>query len=184
MKRFLSSRDPGTSDAGFGPSLELRVHTALLPLVRVGLYALADISPQSNAGTRHLYAGGLHFKVTSPVPQGGSIRLWAVTGFGYAVNYAESFTSSVGGGAGGTATAFFPGASGSFFEVPLGIGAGYKVARGFELTTELVGRVGFGFGGDVYPDHQGSAQGFPTLAAGTGNDVLAISLTAGVSFDL
>src|SRR6185437_1748134 len=58
MHRWIS---PSSTSAqpGFGPSAELAAHLALIPLVRVGGYFGADISPDPRAGTRTLEYGGV-----------------------------------------------------------------------------------------------------------------------------
>ncbi|MFW5741118.1 MAG: hypothetical protein ACOC1F_12205, partial [Myxococcota bacterium] len=43
---------------------------------------------------------------------------------------------------------------GHFLEVPIGIGAGYKVAKLFELSLDVAFRPGFAFGGDAFEGDQ------------------------------
>lgn len=183
MRRFLSSQGTGSGDAGFGPVFEVHGHVALLPLVRVGLYASHDLSPETGVSTRHITSGGLRVKVTSPWPH-DKWRLWAFAGIGYAGAYAESFHRSFTSTGGVTSDVVFPGASGSYFEVPLGVGVGYRLVKGIDLTMQLGTRFGLGFSGSIYPDRTGGNANLPDIVATTGNDSFAISLALGLSFEL
>lgn len=152
-KRVLSSRPSGVENAGFGPTFELHGHLALLPLIRIGAYALAELSPQAPYSARRLYAGGVRLKLLPPFLR-PPWRMTVVTGFGCAFNYAPS--------SGG-----MPSAWGRYLEVPLLLGASYRVWNKWDITLETGARFGFAFGGDLY-------------ARGTGNDAIGIQASLGV----
>ena len=189
MKRFLVSR--AGDDVGFGPTGQLTGHVALLPLVHVGGYVGHDISPLPGEGSaRSITFGGVRAKGMLPFAS-GKMRAWVFAGFGYAGVYQRSFRST-----------FFisrplgdpeqrsgrvEGAGGSFFDVPFGVGASYKLYKPWELCAELGARVCFGHVGSVYeypgpqvtvPDYAGQN------AAAAGLDRFAIGLTVGFMIDL
>ncbi|HEX8791351.1 MAG TPA: hypothetical protein VF765_10415 [Polyangiaceae bacterium] len=130
MKRFTTSSQ--TSQPGFGPAFELQGHVALIPMLRVGLYAAQDISPMPGWPARQFYEGGLHVKVTPPLLS-SPWRTYLFTGFGAAyVHQAPR--------------------DGTLLEVPAGLGLALKVRAPWEVFAELGGRVGVAFLGDVYGD--------------------------------
>lgn len=188
-KRFLDRPDGGPN-AGFGPIAQVSVHVALIPLVRVGGYFGHHVSPTDGiASTRQVTFGGLRFKGMVPWVR-GSARAWIFSGFGYSGAYAPSYR-------GPTPTILIPGATpyrvegagGSFFEVPFGIGASYKVYKPWELFAELGGRAGFGHSGTLYepgPRYAGYPSGPSTLIEGrapAGLDLFAVGLTVGALVD-
>jgi hypothetical protein len=192
MKRALGDRPPGGADAGFGPAIQLAGHVALLPLVRVGVYAGHDISPMGGeTSARDLTYAGLRAKIMSPWPR-GSLRAWLFLGFGYAGVYARSTSAPrLFPGAPGTpsvtSAAVVDGAGGGFFEVPVGIGASYKLRKPWELCAELGVRPGFGHSGSVYeaPGPRLRSAGRPDgNALPAGRDGFAIGLTVGLLVDL
>ena len=178
MKRVLTSRPAGGENAGFGPVAQLTGHLALLPLVRVGGYFGHDISPVGGErSARDLTWGGLRAKLMSPWPR-GALRAWLFFGFGYAGVYARS-TSTPG--------AVVHGAGGSYFEVPFGFGASYKLRKPWELCAELGMRAGFGHRGSTYeapgPTRSSAGQADEHVPP-AGTDRFAIGLTVGVLLDL
>lgn len=187
-KRFLSSRPAGSGDAGFGPAGQLAAHVALLPLVRVGGYASYDLSPgPGDAAARDVFAVGLRAKVLSPWPR-GSFRTWALLGIGYARVHARGYDTRIDGPA-GPRDATVDGAGGGFAEVPIGIGASYKLRKPLELTAELGFRVGFAHHGDAYQApgaalviHDAPPASGAMLPPGV--DRFALGLTVGVLFEL
>jgi hypothetical protein len=188
MKRFFTSGPDGGSSPGFGPTMELHAHFALIPLVRVGAYVSHDISPLSSIPARQITSGGLHLRINSPWPS-GKWHGWLFAGFGYAGVYAPSYHGSFSNpgdpNAPPAADVFVEGSNGNFFEVPLGVGVAYKLARPFELTASLGTRLGFGFTGDVYNARAGHTLNQPPLdVEAAGNDALALFATLGVSFEL
>lgn len=187
-KRFLDRPDGGPN-AGFGPIAQVSAHFALLPLVRVGGYFGHHISPTEGvASTRQLTFGGLRFKGMVPWVR-GSARAWIFGGLGYSGAYAPSYR-------GPKPTIAIPGAEpyraqgagGGFFEVPLGIGASYKVYKPWELFAELGGRVGFAHSGTLYDpgptmtiQNAGGPRSESRLPVGL--DRFAIGLTVGALVD-
>src|SRR3954465_5249941 len=89
MKRVLTSRPDGGSDAKFGPMVGLPAHVALMPLLRVGAYVNGELSPTDEPTARRIYSGGLRLKMTPPVLLGpnDALRVWIFAGFGYAGVY-------------------------------------------------------------------------------------------------
>lgn len=192
MKRFLAERPAGGKDAGFGPFGQVTAHVALLPLVRAGGYASFELSPLGgDAATRSLFGGGLHAKLMSPWPRGDA-RAWLSAGFGYTAAYAPSFSTTVAvpSGISGQSTrsnATVAGAGGGFFEVPVGLGASYKLYGHWSLAGELGLHVGLGHSGSAYEDPG------PTLAivgqpdnnaVPAGRDRLGTSVAVGLQLDL
>lgn len=192
MKRVLTDRPAGGEDAGFGPVGQLTAHVALLPLVRLGGYFGHDISPMGGASSaRDLTFGGLRAKIMSPWPR-GALRAWLFVGFGHAGTYARSTTAprifpGPTGAASVSSDATVQGAGGSFFEVPFGLGASYKLRKPWELCAELGMRTGFGHTGSVYeapgPEVR-SAGRAESNALPAGKDRFGIALTVGVLLDL
>jgi hypothetical protein len=182
MRRVLTSNDG--YDASFGPVAQLYAHVAVLPMLRAGLYVSGDISPQSQAPARHLLSGGLHAKITPPWIRTDVLTTWLFFGFGYAAAYAPSFHLPSSTAAGTTVDTFFPGASGHFFEIPVGIGAGWRIRKPWQLFAELGARIGFGHGGELYEGRPGSAVGQPDSFVQRGYDSFAVFLMAGVALDL
>lgn len=188
-KRFFlgSGKDPG-----FGPGGQLAAHVALLPLLHVGGYFAYDMSPlPGDQATRNVFSGGLRAKGMLPWVRGGA-RAWIFTGLGYAALYSPSYTRTFEvPDPTGTSTVArqgtVHGGGGTFFEVPLGIGASYKLFPPWELSAELGARFGFGHSGTVYDqpglgidiDNYGTERAQPA-----GFDRFALGLTVGVLIDL
>ncbi|MCL2779463.1 MAG: hypothetical protein FWD73_15840 [Polyangiaceae bacterium] len=189
MKRFLTGRPSGERNAGVGPTAEIGAHIALLPLVRAGAYIGHDISP-STAAARDLTWAGARVKIVSPWPS-SPFRAWLFAGFGYAGVYARSYatqtTISNIGHESAPQPARVQGASGGFFEVPLGLGASYKLRKPWELCAELGARVGFAYSGSAYkaPGPELAIPNAPSShAAPAGRDAFALGLTIGLLVDL
>jgi hypothetical protein len=189
MKRFFS--DSAGGQPGFGPAVQLTGGVALLPLLQVGGYFGHDISPlPSPAAARDITFGGLRLRGNVPWP-GGQVRTWIFVGFGYAGVYSRSYatTLAVPDGLGGTTPqrVTVEGAGGSFFDLPFGIGASYKLRKPWELCAELAMRTGFGHTGSVYesPGPQVNLPGNTGQnVAPAGTDRFALGLTVGVLVDL
>lgn len=184
MRRALTGKPDGGNDASFGPNAQLTAHVAVLPMLRAGLYLAADISPQSGAPARHLYSGGLHAKITPPWIRTDVLSTWVFTGLGYASAYGPSFHLPSLTSSGSSLDTFFDGASGHFFEVPLGVGAGWRLRKPWQLFVELGTRIGFAHAGPLYDGRTGAAPGQPDVVATRGNDTFAFFLNAGVALDL
>lgn len=189
MKRFVGDKPNGGSDVGFGPVGQLTGHIALLPLVHAGAYFAHDISPLPKDGARNITSMGLRAKVALPLR--GSMRAWGFLGFGYALAHQQSYAT----------TFFVPGplagreakegtveeAGGSFFDVPFGLGASYKLFGPLHLCGELGARFGFGHSGSIYGDPHGPqltvAGEVPQNTEAVGVDRFALGLTVGVMLD-
>jgi hypothetical protein len=143
-----------------GPAVEVHGHIAVYPMVRVGAYGTFDLSPTSGWPDRTVYAAGGRIKVSPPwLP--AAWHLWAFLGVGFA-------------------DAVIPrwGLSTSTVEIPAGIGLGRKLSGPWELCAELSARL------DVagLSWHGGPPPGPPVSADNaSGGDVLAVSLSVGVS---
>jgi hypothetical protein len=150
-----------------GPSGEIHAHVALYPMIRVGPYAVFDLSPTEGLAARRVYGGGLRAKITPPwlaTPW----RAWGFVGFGLAYAYAPSSSASAAG------SAILP-------EVPIGIGLGHKLRGLWEACVEVGARwnlAGFGGAGAGAAAAQGATG---ASAPFVGNDLLAVSLSLGVS---
>jgi hypothetical protein len=190
MKRFLAERPSGGGDVGFGPTAQLTTHVALLPLLRVGAYVAHDISPLPGDGSaRNITAGGLRAKGVFPL--GPQARAWAFVGFGYAGVFQQSYETTIamptGAGTIEARAVRVEEAGGSFFDVPFGVGASYRLRKPWELCAELGARTGFGHVGSVYeyPGPQVKAAGLPDQnVVPAGLDRFAVGLTLGVLLDL
>lgn len=185
MKRFTTGADQGVSDPGFGPVFQLQGHLAVLPMLRVGLYAAYDSSPMPHAGARNFVTGGLHVKFTPPLLP-TPWKLYFFTGFGGGYAEADSYTGATFLASPGPYTAKFSKIDGGLLEIPLGIGVARKVSGPFEVFAELGGRFGVAFFGNIYDSQNGDATAnlpnLPVAAAHfTGIDSFALSLTVGVS---
>jgi hypothetical protein len=128
MKRFTTSSQ--TSQPGFGPAFELQGHVALIPMLRVGLYAAQDISPMPGWPARQFYEGGLHARLTPPLLS-SPWRTYLFAGFGAAYVRQDP-------------------RDGALFDVPAGLGLSLKVRAPWEVFVELGGRFGVAFLGGVY----------------------------------
>jgi hypothetical protein len=200
MKRFTTSAASGVSEPGFGPVVEARGHLALLPLIRIGLYATYDHSPMSSGGDRNFVTGGLHLKVTPPLLP-APWKLYVYTGFGGGWTEADGYRTTVDvppvnvGNTqlpAGRANVTVPQLQGWLLEVPLGIGVARKLGPALELFAELGGRFGVAFFGPMYDS--GSTPAYvptaalpsgailaPAHAPFAGQDSFALSLSVGVS---
>ncbi len=143
-------------------------------LVRVGLYVHYDSSPVSNQNTRDMFSGGLDLRVLSPWPR-GDLRGYARVGIGEVGTYASAH-----GLTGDRAFAgfrFVDGAHGSFTEVPIAIGALYRVTPPIRITAEAGARFGFAFTGNAYARPPGDQAG---AGVTSGSDALAVFVDLGV----
>jgi hypothetical protein len=156
--RIASGSAPARSP---GPSGEIHAHIALYPMLRVGPYAAFDLSPTSGLRARSVYAAGLRVKVTPPWLR-APWRAWGFLGFGGAYAYAPGARSLE------AAATLVP-------ELPLGVGVGRRIRRGWEACAELGVRWNLaGFAAAARPE--------PPVEVFVGNDLLAVSLSVGVNF--
>jgi hypothetical protein len=183
-------RSGGTGNGEFGPLAEIEAHLAVFPLLRVGIYASHDIAPNSiDKSAWQVTSGGLHVKIIAPWIR-GNFRAWFFAGFGYAGVYAPSYNEPFDFSDGqGRRNTDVTGAGGSFFEVPFGLGGGWKFAKPWELTAQLGARFNFGFSGSLY-DYAGD-NGRAVIPDGgpvyffkpVGSDNIAPFLTVGIAYD-
>lgn len=184
-------RHGGAGNGSIGPVAELEAHLAVLPLLRVGAYASHDIAPNSiDSSAWQITSFGLHVKVLAPFVR-GAYRAWLFAGLGYAGVYAPSYdvTFDFQDGQGPRHTQV-TGAGGSFFEVPVGIGFGWKFKKPWELVAQLGTRINFDFVGSIY-DTDASEGGRYVIPDGgpehffavAGRDTFAPFLTVGIALD-
>jgi hypothetical protein len=141
-----------------GPSGEIHGHVAVYPMLRIGPYAAFDLSPASGLPDRQIYAAGLRIKATPPwllAPW----HAWGFLGFGLAYAYAPSSQS-------------FPATSTTTPEVPFGAGLAYRLHGPWDLSAELGARWNLG------------GLGIARAPVFVGDDLLAVSLSVGVSLSL
>jgi len=166
-KRFTSGGDGAAPAPGFGPSVGLQAHVALVPMVRLGGYFEADLSPASPEAPRAFYAGGLHARFMPPL-LGGPWRTWLYAGFGVASAY--SYERHAGG---------------DVLELPVGLGLGRKIGGPWLLYAELGARIGLAAFGDMYgaPGASGAAASPAGAAPFLGHDSFALSASVGLSLE-
>ena len=152
--RVLTSRPPGESASTAGPALDLSAHLALIPLVRIGVYAHHDASTEA----RSLSSTGFDLRVLLPWVS-RRVRGYVHAGIGEVLAVAPAHA---------LAGAFIPSGSGSFTEVPLAVGVTYRVDPRLWLSVEAGARMGFAFGGGTYG------------AGSAGDDVVAVFVETGV----
>jgi hypothetical protein len=155
-KRLSSNAPDGVAQPGFGPSVDLQVRLALLPLVRIGAYVGYELSPVNPYPARHLIRSGLHLWVLSPFLQ-RPWRMWLSLGFGPVFAYGPAGAAGV------------PAQWGRFFEVPVGLGFARRIWGKWEVTTEVLARPAVGHGG--------------ALVGRTGDDALGLGLVVGLGYD-
>ncbi len=191
MKRFTTGAASGVSQPGFGPVVDLRAHVALLPMIRIGLYAAYDHSPMPGVGDRNFVTGGLHLKVSPPLlPAPWKTYLFA--GFGGGWTEADGYATTVTVDNNVVTPARAGSTNGALLEVPLGLGLARKLGPSWEVFLELGGRFGVATFGSMFDSHQTPAVSVTgTLPAGSilasphapfaGTDSFALALTVGVS---
>ena len=198
MNRIATSTPTGPNTLGLGPIVGLHAHVALMPLLRLGVYATADVSPSSEPTARRVYSGGLRLKITPPNSFGPDDEMhgYIFFGFGYAGVYAPSYQAQLQvPDATGQLTAQnvnAPHAGGHFWEIPVGVGASWRFRKPWELTAELSARLGIANSGTIYNDDGRPATvsgntapvGVDTRIATPGQDSWAVGLTVGIGFDL
>jgi hypothetical protein len=161
MKRFSTGGDAGAPSPDVGPTFGLQGHVALVPMVRAGLYAEQDVSPQADAGPRTFWAGGLHFRVTPPL-LASPWRLWIFVGAGVAHAYSKEVH-----------------ADGGFLDLPAGVGLGSKLGTHWLVFAELGARFGALFYGGMYDRATARSEGVPYV----GQDSFALGATVGLSLE-
>lgn len=188
-KHFLTS---AYSQPTFGPTATVAAHVALIPLLRLGAYAMADLVPVDSEPVRRYYGAGLRAKLQAPWLF-GRVHMWGFAGIGYVGVYgpSESRTLSVQrvgdlqGEPTGPTQFSVGGSGGHYLEVPFGVGLGVRLRKPWELVFELGGRVGFGFAGSLYDGRDAvSPTASPEVVAPVGNDTISTFLTVGIGLDL
>lgn len=145
-----------------GPSVEIHGHVAVYPLVRIGAYGTFELSPTSGMRDRLIYGGGGRVKLTPPLLP-APWHVWAFLGAGFA--YAQLPDSGE-----STPTA----------EFPVGLGLGRKLSGPWELCAELAARLDVA--GLSWHEPVPLPPGVPASGDNpSGGDVLAVSLSVGVS---
>ena len=180
-KRFTTGAEAG--NPGFGPVFQLQGHLAIFPMVRVGLYAAADISPMSGFGGRQFYVGGLHIKLTPPLLS-APWKTYAFTGFGAGYARQDSYPGPGLALSGQPVTVPYDSTDGALFEVPVGVGLAYRMRAPWEVFVELAGRFGVAFLGRLYDPNNTAQSNQPGGPSGPflGQDTVALTLSAGVSW--
>ena len=190
INRFVTGSEAGAPGPKLGPFVQLTGHLALIPLLRVGLYAATDVTPVSHLPARHFYELGVHGKFAPPL-LGGAWRTWVSLGVGYAYTYAPSYTTqeTVGTPPGPTTTETVNvgTADGGMLDLQPGIGIGYRVGSVMPFV-ELGGRFGLAFWGTMYDPNQctGSTPampGLPVCEPYFGQDSFAVWLSVGLSLE-
>lgn len=183
-RRWLSNRG-GASDGGVGPRGEIAAHLAVLPIVRVGAYAAAELAPQGDADRSFFSVGG-RLKLTPPAPLEIGSRTWLFVGAGGVFAHAPSSSmASMALGGGAPALALAP-ASGRYLEIPFGVGGSHRVARHGSIQAEIGARWGLAFTGPLYASSGRAATdatGAPSLAPSTGVDRWAVGFSIGFVAD-
>lgn len=192
-ERILAgAKGVGPATALPGPTFGVQGHIALIPFVRVGLYGSFEMSSidGAQAPARNFYAVGGQAKVLSPWPR-GDVRIFATVGFGYVGAYGPSYQATIHPdplNKAMTIGANVDGSGGGFAEIPVGIGATYKLRGPLMVYAELLTRFGLGFWGTLYGENGGrvahTETGTPIALSPYGYDVLSLGLVIGVGLDL
>jgi hypothetical protein len=155
--------------------IDVRGHVALVPLVRVGVYAGLEGTLPNGSEDRLYYAFGLDAKVASPWTP-APWHTWAFVGVGaayvVATRHAVAGSSDTGGSGMQSSQA-----DGALVELPVGVGAGIRVHSTWAIDAVLSARPAIAsFGPESRPSPGPDTQPF------AGHELLAVWLTVGVSF--
>jgi hypothetical protein len=190
MQRLRTGSDVAAPGPEPGPAFGVQGHLAVVPMVRVGLYASGDFSPTSDRGTRSFWEGGLHVKFTPPLLP-APWRTWVFAGFGYAYTYKTSYHHPETDPNGHPVDVAYDSTHGGMLDIPAGVGLGYKL-QGLSvpcvLFAELGGRFGVGFFGPMYDSSNTPGGLAPNSALSyaepfMGQDSFALSVSVGLSLD-
>ncbi len=188
INRFVTGSETGAPKPKVGPLVQLTGHLALIPLLRVGLYAATDVTPATGLPARHFYEVGFHGKFAPPL-LGGAWRTWVSLGLGYAYTYAPSYQAQVPIGTDPQpSTVTYDTATGGLLDVQPGIGLGYRVGPLLPFV-ELGGRFGVAFWGTMYDSSTSQCGTTPThpdfsvCAPYFGQDSFAVWLSVGLSLE-
>lgn len=157
-KRYQGEGGNGGSEAG--PAAELTLHTALLPLLRVGPSLSAEVSPVYGRPTRRHYGVGLEARLFAPLPW-PKLRPFAYVGVrGVVARQGQNELHDSGGGA--------------YMTVPFGIGASVYIVKSLRFVTTFGGEGAFLHGGTLYD---------PKNSQFIGNDVAGIRGMVGADLE-
>ena len=159
-KRYLGSQPRGVGNAEGGPAAELTVHTALLPLLKVGPTVSGEVSPVNGRPTRRHVGVGLEARLFAPLPW-PQLRPFAFVGIrGVLARQSENERHAAGGG--------------TYLSVPFGIGTTMALRKGLKFVATFGGEGAFAHGGILY-----NVRG-PLYV---GNDVAAVRGMLGVDVE-
>lgn len=159
-KRYQSSQGSNSPDSDAGPAAELTLHTALLPLLRVGPSISAEVSPVAGRPTRRHYGAGIEARLFAPLPW-PKLRPFAYVGVrGVMARQPETELHAAGGG--------------GYMSVPFGVGASIYVLKSLRCVATFGGEGAFFHGGTLY-DAKNSQY--------IGNDVAAIRGMVGADLE-
>lgn len=196
MKRITTGAEDGTP--AFGPVVQLQAHLAVLPMLRVGLYASWDYAAMPSYGSRNVYEGGIHAKLTPPLLSAPwKTYLYAGLGGGYVRQEGFQGLGGVEADMRTIPVVTYSANDGAIMEIPVGLGLAYQLGsapggrgRHWDLFFELGGRFGIAFFGSIY-DPNGTATATEanlpngqTVIHGPflGQDSFALTLSVGVSW--
>jgi hypothetical protein len=198
--RVFSNSVSGGVPGSIAPVIGLEADVAVVPLLRLGVYGDFEYADTTEPSFSSVVSFGGRAKLMIPGYR-GSVHWWLFTGFGGVVWNAPAYTiadQTSPNSNGVTSAATVTAATGTFLEVPLGVGMGWRVRKPWEIVAELQGRFGFDMGGSYFTQNGGftdpdSSSGIGTTrpttstsGAGqvpTGNDVFGVLLTVGIGFD-
>jgi hypothetical protein len=142
------------------------------------------VSPAGPGAARQITTFGARVKFTPPWPR-DDWHAWAFAGIGYALAYGPSYHLTLAPDQGPPQDFTVDGAAGHFFEIPIGLGLGWRFKRPWELSAELSGRLPIAPGGDLYNLRNATAPGVPSEYVDPfGNDAFALGLMVGINLDL
>lgn len=135
---------------GFGAHLEL----SLLPILNIGPYYLHYElgNPERSSSTTHdstFDTLGLRARFMLPLPS-SRFRPYAYAGIGHTWIRYPSFPIAFEVNNPAMRTGGFETRAGRFYEIPIGIGSAYEIAKIFHLSADFAIRPGMGFGGEAY----------------------------------
>lgn len=159
-KRYQGSQPASSPESEAGPAAELTLHTALLPLLRVGPTVSAEVSPVFGRPTRRHYGAGLEARLFAPLPW-PKLRPFAYVGVrGVLARQGQNEAHQAGGGA--------------YMAVPFGVGASVYMLKSLRFVATFGGEGAFFHGGTLY-DAKSSQY--------VGNDVAAVRGMVGADLE-
>lgn len=181
-KRFLKNRPLGAGDASLGPLFRATAHLALLPLARVGVYGMLGLSPVSSGPLRTQFGGGIEARLVPPLGL-RTVHPFLFVGVGYMRTVTPAYDVVTSQGGFHTSPT-----SGGCLDIPLGLGATYRVRKPIEVGLVLGTRFSALCHGDSYPDN--TTPTIPTtvntafrVPSAVGTDVFGMWLGAIVNFE-